>query len=584
VLLNARVLLSLLEAADDAGLSREDLLRPLGLEAAEILMDGKRIEWSTLTHVLAELSRLVDADKDRIRDIGRRMTRVPSFVGRKVVANIVSPRTLFQMAERWVAPANFPHLRLFIRFLTEERMQVHADIPSSYAPSEPFFYIVEGNFSTFPELIGLAPARIVESQITPRTLDVVFDLPPSVSLFDRVRKRLQRRIRARATKAVLEHQRQELTEDLEALQRAREQLRELLERLPDIVMVHVSGTLVWGNRAFVDFLGYDTIDQLVGRPLLDFVAPQSRQLTIERMSMPSTSDELAFTEAVMMKRNGEEVVIEVAPTQSVVFDGVPARLVVGRDVSERRRMQQKLIVADRLASIGLLAAGVAHEVNNPLGYVLNNIEIARREMAGLGEAADQSREVLSVALEGVDRIRVIVRDLLLLSRGEQGPMTPIDVRIVAQSTLNLAAQEIERTARLVQEYGPAPLVRASDARLAQVLLNLVANALEAMRGRPRHDNRLVVRIGRAQDGRLMLEVSDTGIGISELNLPRVFDPFFTTKPAGQGTGLGLSIAQQLVVEVGGEIHVTSSEGKGTTFQVLLPVAPSVSYVGVHAPT
>lgn len=194
----------------------------------------------------------------------------------------------------------------------------------------------------------------------------------------------------------------------------------------------------------------------------------------------------------------------------------------------------------------------------------------------MGERAEIARSVLGVALEGVDRIRVIVRDLLMLARGDEGPVDAIDVRTVAASTLALAAREIERVATLVQDFRPAPLVSASDSRIAQVLLNLVGNALEAMRDRPRESNELVVRVGRAIDGRLVLEVSDTGHGIPESDLPRVFEPFFTTKPAGQGTGLGLAIAQRLVVEIGGEISVASSVGKGTTFRVLLPAVITAS--------
>jgi signal transduction histidine kinase len=239
-------------------------------------------------------------------------------------------------------------------------------------------------------------------------------------------------------------------------------------------------------------------------------------------------------------------------------------------------MQQRLNVADRLASMGLLAAGVAHEVNNPLAYVLNNIEMARKELAGLGPEADRSRHVLSVALEGVDRIRTIVRDLLMLARGESGPVAAIDLENVVESTLTLAAREIERTARLARDFRPVPPVEATDARIAQLLLNLFANALEAMRGRPTDENLLEVRIAPAADGRVLLEVSDTGRGIAPRDLPHLFEPFFTTKPSGQGTGLGLSIAQRLVSELGGEIRVTSRVGRGTTFRVLLPPAESAA--------
>lgn len=195
----------------------------------------------------------------------------------------------------------------------------------------------------------------------------------------------------------------------------------------------------------------------------------------------------------------------------------------------------------------------------------------------------RSRRVLSIALEGVHRIRAIVRDLLMLSRGEEGALGPVDARHVAESTLVLAAREIERTARLVQRFDAAPLVYSSDARIAQILLNLVANSLEAMRGQPREDNVLTVNIGSAPDGRLFLDVGDTGCGIRESDLPRLFEPFFTTKPAGQGTGLGLPIVQRLVVEMGGEIAVTSKVRTGTTFRVLLPAVPVTSSPARRSP-
>jgi two-component system, NtrC family, sensor kinase len=376
--------------------------------------------------------------------------------------------------------------------------------------------------------------------------------------------------------AVLEEQRQELTSNVEALQRARDELRALLDRLPDLVAVHNAGTLLWANRAFVKTLGYERVDEVVGSPLLSHVAERSHEVALARMRAAPEVHPPDVVEAALRGKDGAEVIVEVSPTQTVVFDGIPARLIVGRDITERTRMQQKLIVADRLASIGLLAAGVAHEVNNPLAYVLNNIEIARRELGGLGNEAETSRHVLGIALEGVDRIRTIVRDLLMLSRGEEGPTAPIDALRVAESTLVLAAREIERTARLVQELEPAPLVRASDARIAQILLNLVSNALEAMRGQTRDENVLTVKVGTAADGWFYLSVTDTGCGIPDRDLPRLFEPFFTTKPAGQGTGLGLPIVQRLVVEMGGEISVASKVRSGTTFRVMLPPVPVTS--------
>ena len=154
-----------------------------------------------------------------------------------------------------------------------------------------------------------------------------------------------------------------------------------------------------------------------------------------------------LVEARLLRRDGDVVFVEVSPTQTVSFGGQPARLVVGRDVTERIRLRQQLLTADRMASIGMLAAGVAHEVNNPLAYVLNNIEIATKELARQGESTRTTRDALGIALEGVDRIRTIVRGLLELSRVDDAPVGPVDVRAIVESTVALAAHEISERAR-----------------------------------------------------------------------------------------------------------------------------------------
>jgi signal transduction histidine kinase len=210
-------------------------------------------------------------------------------------------------------------------------------------------------------------------------------------------------------------------------------------------------------------------------------------------------------------------------------------------------------------------------MNNPLAYVLVNVEMARKDLATMGDAGRRGHDALTIALEGVDRMRTIVRDLLVLSRGETVTTVPIDITAVVDSTLSLAAEEIRRKARLVRDLRPVPTVRATDARIAQIVLNLVSNALQAMPEGTPAENELVVVTRPAEDDRVLLEVRDNGVGIPAEHLSRVFEPFFTTKE-GRGTGLGLPISQRLVVELGGEIVVSSSPEGGTAVRVFLPGA------------
>ncbi len=254
-------------------------------------------------------------------------------------------------------------------------------------------------------------------------------------------------------------------------------------------------------------------------------------------------------------------------------------------VAERRRLHEKLAEAERLAALGTLAAGVAHEINNPLTYVMANRDYVAAAI-GAHRAQDDARirEALAEMGEGCERIRAIVSDLRLLSRPSDEEEVGVDVRRVLDSSANVVMNEIRSRARLARDYGDVPPLRASAARLGQVFLNLILNAAQAIpEGSPlQNEIRLVTR---AAARRVIVEVRDTGGGIPPEVRRRIFDPFFTTKPLGQGTGLGLSISYRIVSAMGGEISVESEMGTGTTFRVQLPVSevtPSVKLLAARA--
>ncbi len=265
------------------------------------------------------------------------------------------------------------------------------------------------------------------------------------------------------------------------------------------------------------------------------------------------------------------------------YGGTPHIVSMFPDVTERKQMQARLLLSDRMASVGTLAAGVAHEINNPLAYVTANLGYVHEELTRHQEVPPAPATLKSVcaalseALHGADRVQTIVGDLKTFSREtretQQDPIRAVDVKKVMESTLNLAAAEIRHRARVVKDYGQVPPVRGNDSRLGQVFLNLLVNAAQAIPAdgdADHHEIRLVTRM--APSGHVSVEVTDTGAGIAPELMGRIFDPFFTTKPVGVGTGLGLSICHNLISAMGGEIHVHSDLGRGTTFQVLLQVA------------
>jgi signal transduction histidine kinase/CheY-like chemotaxis protein len=333
-------------------------------------------------------------------------------------------------------------------------------------------------------------------------------------------------------------------------------------------------------------------------------------------------------------------------------DGAPLRLFgTLRDVTEGKALQARLEVADRLAAVGTLAAGVAHEINTPLTYVVTNLALLAERLATRGAprgpaapgpaaplgqlsrrvaevrehvdalvprfvkpqsgelghdltnaltpiiykltllaediarlpgvapgtlidhaSAEEVEPLLHQTLEGVERVRSIVRDLKTFSHPDEDSLALVDLRRVLTSSINLASSQIRHRARLHTDLSPAPTVRANERRLSQIFVNLLVNAAQAIPdgGADRHEIRVALHTDEA--GRAVVEVHDTGTGIAPEHLPRLFDPFFTTKPVGEGTGLGLAICHGIVSSLGGELSVESQLGLGSTFRVTLPAA------------
>ncbi|ATB51251.1 two-component regulator propeller domain-containing protein [Corallococcus macrosporus] len=248
-----------------------------------------------------------------------------------------------------------------------------------------------------------------------------------------------------------------------------------------------------------------------------------------------------------------------------------------------RQAQAQLVQTGRLAAVGQLAAGVGHEINNPLAYIVSNLEHASDEADALARELDGTRDdvgarlkdvnqALREALLGADRVRRIVQDLKMFSRPDDEKQGPVALHAVLDSAVKIAMGELRPRAKLVRDYGDVPRVEGNEARLAQVFLNLLINAAQALPEGHAESNevRLVTRLG--PDGRVVAEVRDTGSGISPELLGRIFDPFYTTKPVGVGTGLGLSLCHAYLTAMGGTIAVDSEAGRGSVFRVTLRAA------------
>lgn len=244
-------------------------------------------------------------------------------------------------------------------------------------------------------------------------------------------------------------------------------------------------------------------------------------------------------------------------------------------LAEIKNMQAQLTFADKLAAVGALAAGVAHEVNSPLTYVIANLEVL---LAMLPEATSiepsvkqQWTEIAGEALDGSLRIRNILGDLQLLSRNEVPPKHPVELGKVVKTALRLSSPSLKMRAHVdLDERDPGLVILGDEGRLVQVLVNLLVNAAQALPENTRGHNHVAVVVAKDESARAVVEVSDNGPGIPREIRTRIFDPFFTTKPQGSGTGLGLSVCHRIVTDLGGAIELNTEEGRGTTFRLVFP--------------
>ncbi len=347
-----------------------------------------------------------------------------------------------------------------------------------------------------------------------------------------------------------------------------------------ILLVDADGRVVETNRAIRRMLGrgedelravaFEDVHAAADRSSAGAILRQMREGTVGAVELPRR----------LLRKDGS--LAEVVLRASALRDDAGAfrfALAVVEDVTEKKRLEAQLMLADRMASVGTLAAGVAHEINNPLAFILANLEFALTELR-VAAADPEVLRALGEARDGGLRVREIVRDLKAFSRADAEAHETLDLRRVLQSALGLAQNEIRHRARLEVDVGEIPHVTGSEHRLAQVFLNLLINAAQAIPEGRAAENVVRAVTATARDGRALVEISDSGSGIPAEVLPRIFDPFFTTKPVGVGTGLGLSICHGIVSGLGGEILVESAPGKGSSFRVFLP--PAAASAQPHA--
>ncbi len=318
--------------------------------------------------------------------------------------------------------------------------------------------------------------------------------------------------------------------------------------------LHTENICLLPNQAFLSLFGYIRTDEVEGRPMGDFISPWS-----------SGRARLGTREATGRLKNASSIDLEVT-TLPLLSEGRTVYQTFIRDVTELKSWEGKLLQAERLTAMGKLAGEIAHEINNPLGGILLYANLIKEDISGDSQAASNLEKIIKLAT----RCRIIAKGLLNFGRSSSRTFVPVDLNQIVQEMFYLVAdhklfKEVKTHIQLAQDL---PLLMGDKGQIEQVVLNLIINAVEAMNGCGSLDIRTRFL---EKTNALELIVRDTGPGIPEEVTHKIFEPFFTTKRPGRGTGLGLSITHGIVQRHGGRIGVKSVTGKGTCFEVTLPL-------------
>jgi PAS domain S-box-containing protein len=362
-----------------------------------------------------------------------------------------------------------------------------------------------------------------------------------------------------------------LHEDITDKERIEMRFQNLFETAQDgILLTDLKGRIVSANQKVLKLL--DTCwENLEGALLSRFLPTEKRHRLQEKFLSVIEGQEVEPHEVDMISVSGKRIPVELSVTAVRKDEKVFGLQIIGRDITSRKRMEEEMVRSSKLAAVGELASGVAHEINNPLasvaGYAEEMLDLVKEKGGLKRRDLNEFQEALTTILEQANRCKEIIQSLLNFARQGEFEVIPVKINDLIEKTLVLIDPEIRtfRT-RVLKEMEPnLPSAETNPSQLQQVFLNIIRNALDAM------DSGGELRIAtQARNGIIQIKFRDDGRGIPAENIGKIFNPFFTTKPPGSGTGLGLSICYRIMDKLKGSIEVDSQPGHGSTFTVSIP--------------
>ncbi|MGQ9806494.1 MAG: sensor histidine kinase [Chlorobiales bacterium] len=410
----------------------------------------------------------------------------------------------------------------------------------------------------------------------------------------------------------------------EAVRQSEARLRTIIDATPlGICITNQDYIFEYVNKAYAEIYGYEP-SEMLGKPFTMIVEPEKVDFWRDLHDKYLAGYKEIRGEWTTVHKTGRRLAILADAARIVGTDGKPKKVTFVMDITELSKLREEsrqsemmMMQTEKMSSLGQMVAGLAHEMNTPLGFVKNNIEMLEsknketKELIGLYEKLrsqimygspndvamllsqidnmaqkvknrvwQESDNLFRSSVEGIDRIQDLVLNLKNFSRLDEADFKPTDINENIESTLKIAGHMFKGGIQIIKEFSPLPLVQAYPAQMNQVFLNLITNAVQAVDERT---GKITIKT-MTQGNQVVVKVIDNGKGIPPENLKKIFDPFFTTKPVGQGTGLGLSIAYKIIERHGGKIDVQSQVGRGTEFTITLPVSGSAQFASTKQST